>query len=236
AGEVEAANHMLAEVERDVRTQEAALMETVNEVRAVRAVQSAHMTRLRLARLVAVAMLGSVLMAGSAIGMTLARMLEERSSSSAVGVAAFQLGRRVPVSAARSAYPRALKGRTEIVRIGALEVKLDASQARAYELIASGSVGGNELEALLALLPEQVQEALTTATETVAQADPAATDEGVKGVVRDVKKKAKAEEPKQEDPEPEPSPEPSPSEEGSGDGGSGEEDEGEQNNLIFGDG
>jgi len=234
AGEVEAANHMLAEVERDVRSEEAALIETVNEAHAVRAARSAHMTRLRLARLVAVAMLGSVLMAGSAVGMTLVRMLEDRASSSRVSIAAFQIGSSIS-SAERGALPRGLAPRTQTFRIGALKVRLDASQARAYELIASGRVGGSELEALLALLPREVQDVLTTAATTVAKTDPSAAEEAVETVVRDVKKKAKAEEqPKAEEEEPEPSPEPSPSDGESGGGGSGdEEDEGGQNGLIL---
>jgi hypothetical protein len=238
AGEVEAANHMLAEVERDVRTEEAALIETVNEVRAARAAQSVHMTRLRLARLVAVAMLGSLLMAGSAVGMTLVRMLEERSSSPASAVAAFQLGGPGRSAAERGDYPRDIRRRIHTLRIGAVKVRLDASQARAYELIASGTVAGSELEELLALLPQQVQEVLSTATTTVANTDPAAAKEAVDSVVRDVKRKSKPEEqPKQEEePEPEPSPEPSPSEGDSGDGGSGQEDEGGQNGLILNEG
>jgi hypothetical protein len=238
AGEVEAANHMLAEVERDVRSEEAALIETVNEVRAVRAAQGVQLTRLRLARLVAVAMLGSLLMAGSAVGMTLARMLEERSSSSSVAVAAFQLGGPGRSAVERATDPRNLARRIKTFRIGALRVRLDASQARAYELIASGTVAGSELQALLALLPQQVQDVLDTATTTAAKTDPAAAGDAVETVVRDVKRKAKAEEQakQEEEPEPEPSPEPSPSGGDSGGGGSGQEDdEGEQNGLILND-
>jgi uncharacterized membrane protein YgcG len=239
AGEVEAANQMFAEVERDVRTEEAALMETVNEVRSIRAAKRAHTTRLRLARTLAVALLGSVVMTGSALGMTLARMFEDRGSSSGTTVGAFQLGGSAPSSVTEKIYPRALKAGVETVRIGDLKVKLDASQARAYKLIANGSVEGDALDALLALLPQEVQDVLTTATDTVAQAEPTKTVEVVDQVVRDVAKKKK-EGTKQEQPEPEPSPEPSPSDDGSGDGGSGGGgsgggDGGEQNALDLGD-
>jgi outer membrane biosynthesis protein TonB len=181
-------------------------------------------------------MLGSLLMAGSAVGMTLVRMLEERSSSPAAAVAAFHLGGPGRSAAERSDYPRDLKRRIRTFRIGGLKVRLDASEARAYELIASGSVAGSELETLLALLPQEVQNVLSIANTTVSAPDPAAVDGAVEPVARDVKRKAKP--PKQqEDPEPEPSPEPSPSGEDSGDGGSGqEEDEGEGTGLILNDG
>src|SRR5688572_1081152 len=77
AGEVHEANRILAEVEHDVRNEEAALLEKMNEVTAKRAVKRAHMTRMRLMRLLATAMVGAALLGVSAMGMAVAGMFEQ---------------------------------------------------------------------------------------------------------------------------------------------------------------
>src|SRR5688572_15743805 len=71
AGEVEAANRLLAEVGEEVLSEEVALLERVNEVKAARSVKGDHperLTRGRLARTLAVAMLGASVFAFSAAG------------------------------------------------------------------------------------------------------------------------------------------------------------------------
>src|SRR5688572_22772693 len=71
AGEVEAANRLLKEFHDDVREEEVALIERVNEVKAAEAVRREGLTRTRLARLLAVAVVGSGLLSFSAAGMAL---------------------------------------------------------------------------------------------------------------------------------------------------------------------
>src|SRR5687768_10843965 len=79
AGEVDAANRLLQEFHDDVREKEVALIEQVNEVKASEAVRRAGMTRVRLARVLAVALVGSSLLSFSAAGMALAGLVRERA-------------------------------------------------------------------------------------------------------------------------------------------------------------
>jgi hypothetical protein len=83
AGEVDGANRLLEEVQTEVRTEEAALMEKVHEAKVAQAVRKDKMTRLRLVRLVAVAVVGSMLMGMSAVGFAAVSYLEERERDSA---------------------------------------------------------------------------------------------------------------------------------------------------------
>lgn len=78
AGEVDAANRLLEEVEQDVRVEEAALIEKMNEVKIARANKRERLTRVRLARLMAVSLAGSMLMGMSALGMAAAGFVQER--------------------------------------------------------------------------------------------------------------------------------------------------------------
>jgi hypothetical protein len=78
AGEVHAANRLLDEVQTEVRTEEAALMEQVAEVKVAQAVRREKMTRLRLVRMVAAAIAGSMLMGFSAVGMAAVSYLDAR--------------------------------------------------------------------------------------------------------------------------------------------------------------
>ena len=78
AGEVEAANRLLEEAEQDVRVEEAALIEKMNEVKIARANKRERITRVRLARLLAVSLAGSMLMGFSALGMAAAGFVQDR--------------------------------------------------------------------------------------------------------------------------------------------------------------
>src|SRR5918999_2170842 len=84
AGEVDAATRLLAEVEAEVRENEVALIEQVNEVKVARAARRERITRMRLARSLAVAMLGAAVMATSAAGMAFASFLEDRARAAQV--------------------------------------------------------------------------------------------------------------------------------------------------------
>ena len=79
AGEVQAANRLLAEVEHEVREEEAALIETVNEVKVAQSLRRERVTRLRLAKMLAVATIGSALLTFSAAGMAVAGFLRDRA-------------------------------------------------------------------------------------------------------------------------------------------------------------
>jgi hypothetical protein len=73
AGEVEEANRLIEEAEREVRTEEAALIETVNEVKAAGASRRRQISRLRLVKSVATAFLSGSMFIFSAFGVVLAR-------------------------------------------------------------------------------------------------------------------------------------------------------------------
>ncbi len=75
AGEVKEAERLMQEVEREVRTEEAALIESVNEVKAAEAVRHRHLTKLRFLRGLATAFLSGGMFAISAFGMVAARHL-----------------------------------------------------------------------------------------------------------------------------------------------------------------
>ncbi|MDQ3914385.1 MAG: hypothetical protein M3323_03500, partial [Actinomycetota bacterium] len=81
AGEVSAAKRLLAEVQAEVRDNEVALIEQVNEVKVARAARRERITRMRLARSLAVAMLGAAVMAMSAAGMAFASFLDDRADA-----------------------------------------------------------------------------------------------------------------------------------------------------------
>jgi hypothetical protein len=217
AGEVQAAHEVLAEVERDVLDEEAALFEQINEVRAAQAVRRQHMTRLRLARTMAVALIGSVFMGASAVAMTVARTIEERDRPDEAQIA-------LPVGGgqATEAYMTDLRNERSRRVSGSMQRmlrKLTPSQLLAYRQIVSGALDPSELPALLAQLPDEVQQVLAVSVQ--AGTDEVADD--VLATERLVRKKLKKQQAK-EDPEPNPSPSPSPDEEDGGGGGGGSGD------------
>jgi hypothetical protein len=75
AGEVEEANKLLVEVDRHVEDERTALIETVNEVESEGESRRRRMTKLRLARMLVTAILGTGLMVSSAFGVALATYL-----------------------------------------------------------------------------------------------------------------------------------------------------------------
>lgn len=181
AGELDAANRLLAEVERDVRTEEAALIESVNEVKAARALRRDRVTRVRLARTLAAAMLGASLLAFSAVGISLAGLFRDanRSQGVFVGPAEERLGNTHLRSddARKSVSRRARKHR---VRIGGVTVKLTDSQLLTYKKLTSGEVDASGLDALLLGLPAplaaRVHDLLVAAGKIRPNVRPAAKD------------------------------------------------------------
>lgn len=75
AGEVDEANRLLAEVDREVASEKVALIESVNEVKTRQVLTRQKMTRLKLARMLLTAIIGASLMMFSAFGVALAKFL-----------------------------------------------------------------------------------------------------------------------------------------------------------------
>jgi hypothetical protein len=130
AGEVDAANRLLEEFERDIRDEEAALIECVNEVKVANSLRKDRVSRLRLVRLMAVALLGACVMSFSALGIAVAGMFHDRDSNRAVDRAANHS--RVNASA-KSASARSKDSRSRR-SIHALQVAGAKSSMTAHEL------------------------------------------------------------------------------------------------------
>lgn len=194
AGEVEAANRLIEDLEVDVRTEEAALVEQVNEVKVVTAVRREKMTRLRLARTLAAATLSAGLLMVSAMGIAVASFIEDLtqgsglSSSTTSGVKGALTGSAVVTDA-----PGGMKS---IRFADGTEVKLSKHQFRELErMTRNGEVDRSELERLLAKLvgPEiagKLAAALTEINSTTQAAGELADRLGDKGaaVTTDVTK------------------------------------------------
>ena len=223
AGEVDAANRLLEEVEQDVRVEEAALLEKMNEVKLARANKRERITRVRLARLMAVSLAGSMLMGFSALGMAAAGFMQERENDQIHqnAVAMRRAARAKSASGAvKEKLRKQLKGldkeARQLILAGMEEGELTAAEANNIRtLAASGDVPA--LERLINnVLPTDLARALVTriahSVDNVAAAAPE-VGAPVESVVPKVRKKArKAAEPEPEpEPESSPSPEPSPS-------------------------
>jgi hypothetical protein len=219
AGEVHAANRLLAEVEAQVRDNEAALIEQVNEVKVARAARRERITRMRLARSLAVAMLGAAVMATSAAGMAFASFLEDRSEATDAAAARHERARNGSISrAAEPARVNPSRGsKVKRVEFRGVERKLTAQALAAYEQLRNGDVGAAEMEQLLSLLPQELADTMRHALTTAKVAEKTVKDTVPALVSRPSGKKAKAKqaaeeakrepaEPKQEQPSPEPSP------------------------------
>ncbi len=147
AGEVGAANRLLEDLERDVRVEEAALTEQVNDVKVATAARRANMTRLRLARTLAAAMLSAGLLAFSAAGMAVASFLADLEEGRGGGAS----GRSSVTALALSELGvENARGITTIRLPDGTRLKLNEHQVRTLEnLTADGDLGRRELERLL---------------------------------------------------------------------------------------
>ena len=246
AGEVQAANRLLAEVEHTVREEEAALFESVNEVKAAQSLRRERITRLRLARMLAVAALGSAVLSFSAAGMAVAGFLRDRAE---VISRPNNEGRVSVASATNSGNKRIAPAAMRRLRIGDVDVLLTKSQfERLRELGGTGSSSIDELEELLNVLPEPLAEQLQEAI-TLAEGEAASVETDVSTAVAHAEKEAArkkraarkaAAEAQQQDEEPaeDPTPQPTPSEDDKnnssdeededGDSGGSEEEGGDQ--------
>ena len=214
AGEVEAANRLLAEVGEEVLTEEVALLERVNEVKAARSVgERDKVTRGRLARTLAVAMLGTSLFAFSAAGAAVVGLFRDDDQ------AAHGSG---PDAAAIVADADRVKGTRHVRLLDNVSLKMTAAQFREYSQLTKGDIDEDDLETFLlellppslaekvrfalvsgmGLLPEPISEEVVVAAAKL----PSARNTSASNDRKDEQPAAdETEEPKQEEPTPEPS-------------------------------
>ena len=254
AGEVTAATRLLAEVEEEVRDQEIALIETVNEVKVAQAVRRGRITRLRLARSLAAAMLGACVLAFSAVGMAVAGVFKESERN--VSIAPLKVdGRRNAARVPGAGDPSGVKALMRRLQIGDVKLVLTKSEYQRLAALTDGAVNEADLTDVLGLLSgtlrDKVSEAIAVASDVVdAGNSVAAIDQTpvLKKIARAKKRTAAkasqdqpapadeqpaedqqaSPQPSPEEEEPEPSPSPS---EGDSEGG-GEEEGG----ALLGDG
>lgn len=237
AGEIDAANRLIEELEQDVRAEEAALMEQVNEVRIARTMRRDRVTRARLARVLVTAVVGAGMMAFSAIGMAVAGMFGESDRSARVAPGLISdAGVRAGGEPSSFRLADQLRKRMRKVKIADAEMLLSAAQARMLEKITTGAVGSDQLEQLLRELqlpPGLTAEVRKLLTATVAAATtppapapavpaPSAADPAKKKAKKKVEKHRDEGAPADPDPKPsppQPSPEPSPTPSSGGDDG-----------------
>ncbi len=153
AGEVDAANRLLEEVEQEVRTEEAALIETINEVKVARATSGGYqLSRKRLARMVGVSMAGAMLMGFSALGMAAASFLQDREDAQARQNALAQrraLHGSVNGSGDRQNL-RKLDGRVrKVLAKSGVDLNLSRAELLAFQKLTSGSVNVDALQNFL---------------------------------------------------------------------------------------
>lgn len=235
AGEVAAANRLLAEVERDVRTEEAALIEVVNEVKFEREMNRKPVTRVALARMMAAAMLGSTLLATSAVGMAVAGLFEgggpQKSASDSVAAEERDdVAGKVGLALA-----------TQRVHImPGLKLNMTDAELRRFRELTQGDVDGERLENfLLGFLPPSLAEKVQLAIGAASEATPDEVEEPIVVLserVNQKRKEATQEEPANAGEEPSPSPSDSDDSDERDSKRSKDDDEGDSNGLpIVGD-
>lgn len=169
AGEVEAAKRLLAEVENDVLNEEAALLEKVNEVKVARAIERPRVTRMRLARALAVAVLGSSLLASSAVGMAVAGLFRDQDSNVFDAPGDARDGRRAAETRGAGRSVVAL----EKISVAGVPMRLTRAELRQFDQLTSGSIDEDRLETfLLSVLPAQLAEKVHLALVVAAEATP----------------------------------------------------------------
>lgn len=241
AGEVQAANRLLAEVEHEVREEEAALIETVNEVKVAQSMRRERVTRLRLAKMLAVASIGSALLTFSAAGMAVAGFLRDRAE--AVSRPQDPTAENPDVSRGHKVAAMAKDRKTmRRLRIGDVDLLLTKAEFKTLkELTGGADIDTDGLESLLHALPGGLADRIAEAI-TVAETEVAETEAEVETVVasadktlarkKRAAKRAAAEAQAREEAEAaeandeQPTPEPTPSDGGNESNSGAEEEEG----------
>lgn len=178
AGEVSAATRLLAEVEEEVRDQEIALIETVNEVKVAQAVRRGRITRLRLARSLAAAMLGACVLAFSAVGMAVAGVFKESERS--VSIAPLRVdGARDAADLGKARHLSGIKSSMRRLLIGDVNVVLTKSEYKRLTALTGGAVDEADLTDVLDLLSgtlhDKLSEAIAVASDVVKDGTSVAT-------------------------------------------------------------
>lgn len=226
AGEVHAANRLLEEVEEDVRTEEAALIEKMNEVKVARATRRERMTRVRLARMLAVSLAGSLIMGFSALGMAAAGFVDQREQDQIRHNVNAQK-RALAGNGVSDQAKRKLKGLDREVRkllladlpAGAIAA-LSPTEIRRFDALTNGTVDVGQLRSFLAeVLPtpdlalevaakivDRVHDSVASAEKAVDDASALASAPRVKRKVQRAEDETTSEEAAAEEPEPSPSP------------------------------
>lgn len=165
AGEVDEANMLIAQVEREVHEEEAALREAMNEVEVQRVARRRKIARLRMARLLSAMVAGASMMAVSVAGIAVAGMFANRDPADTSA----SLGTNSEAGINRM-QPR------KRVNIAGVSVALTPRQLATFQNISNGgSVQTVEVQRLLtAVLPQvpvnmvdQVQTAIVSAVGSV---------------------------------------------------------------------
>ena len=187
AGEVAEANRLLQEVERDVASEEAALIETVNEIKVSGAISRSRITRLKLMKMIAAATMGASLFVFSAFSVAVASFLNE-SPETPGSYSERDLGRAGNASA------------LETVRIAGVDVELTRSQAHLYSKLTRSHADSARLERfLMSILPldvaREVKAALSDRAEMLAGAIEERAEEvtsTLENIIFETKTKAKS--------------------------------------------
>ena len=146
AGEVGAAQRLINDLEQDVRGEQAALTQKVDAIETVASTRRAKVTRLRLARILAAAVLTVGLLSFSAAGVAVASFLADLSDPSDDGSSNSSDSRTM-----QGADPSTREAATRSIRLpDGTRVKLTQAQFREFErLSANPNLGRKELESLL---------------------------------------------------------------------------------------
>jgi hypothetical protein len=191
AGEVGAATRLLEEVEHEVRSEEAALIEVVNEVKVASSSRRDRITRLRLARALVASLLGFSLLAFSAVGMAVAGVFKSRESQE-VGFAPYDGGLRHPGRGLRVAASETTGMRR--LKIADMNLLVTASQFRKIIKLTDGTVDDQSISDLMQLLPDglaqKIQDAIDTANATVATIEETVPVVSDSKIVEQVRKEA----------------------------------------------
>jgi hypothetical protein len=164
AGQVDEANRLLAEIQDDVQSEKAVLLETVHEVKAQGAVRRRRMTRLRLARMLATAMLGGSLFVFSAVGVAVAGFLSDDDRRAEASETTRHNSRGEAGQSARDS--RHVIRRIKVSGMN-LKVVLTPGELREYKsLLASDSHPDDIDDFIMGLLPTELVDRIAAAMET----------------------------------------------------------------------
>lgn len=126
AGEVNEAERLLATIQQDVKHEEQVLLESVHEVEVASATRRERMTRLKVAKMLATAMLGAAVMSFSVVGVAVARYFSDGSPTIGSGTGTYVLSGPAEVS------PRQ-RQKIVLLSLGDWTLELSKGQYRRYQ-------------------------------------------------------------------------------------------------------